>query len=289
MTKLDERIIEDLECLHKNKDIKRAVALRKKLSFEVSTKGEPAHFYGKRSASTVVVMLNPGCIAEKADKKFAEISKGWNRKSLKGFVESYIDHKTNGAGRCPECCRPDAFDVKQAAFLQPWTDCGIEFPKNFETYENKLLAKKNVLLQKLQLELVPFASQTTKFQKGDYDLLLPYLEDCLDEIFAKKRKYVVLCGSVFDTLLKKLNEKGTIGADFSNKKEKVFKSKTLSKGIATHCMVAEIRYNRKKQRVLVAHTFASRALPNAYGLMEKYGKFCFETFQEGIKNEYKTH
>ena len=280
MSKLDDRIREDLGCLYGNKKIKRAVDLGKELSFEVSTKGEPAHFFGKRSASTVVVMLNPGCIAENADKKFAEISKGWNRKSLKGFVESYIDHKTNGAGRCPECCRPDAFDVKQAAFLKPWTGCGIEFPKNFETNENKLLAKKNVLLQKLQLELVPFASQTTKFQKDDYDLLLPYLEDCLDEIFAKKRKYVILCGSVFEHLLKKSKEKGTIGADFSNKKKKDLKSKKLSKGITVHCMVAEICYNGKKQRVLVAHTFASRALPNAYGLMEKYGKFCFDTFQK---------
>ncbi|WP_407458224.1 hypothetical protein [Fibrobacter sp.] len=280
MSKLDDRIREDLGYLYADKKIKRAVDLGKKLSFDVSTKGEPAHFFGERSASTVVVMLNPGCIAENADKKFAEISKGWNRKSLKGFVESYIDHKMNGAGRCPECCRPDAFDVKQAAFLKPWTGCGIVLPKNFETNENKLLAKKKVLLQKLQLELVPFASQTTKFQKDDYDLLLPYLEDCLDEIFAKNRKYVILCGSVFEHLLKKLKEKGAIDADFSNKKKKVLKSKKLSKGITVHCMVAEICYNGKRQRVLVAHTFASRALPNAYGLMEKYGKFCFETFQK---------
>lgn len=278
MTALDNRIREDLRCLFDNREMDRAVNLRKNLEQKFSTKGEPSHFYGDRNARTVMVMLNPGCEPGDNDKNFGKISRNWNRRSLNGFIADYMDHRANGAGRCPECCRADSFDVKQAAFLKSWADCGVDIPKNFESKENKLLAKRNVLLQKLQLELVPFASRKFTPKVKEYKFLHPYLLDCLDEIFSKKRKYVVFCGNIFYGLLKSLQEAGELDVCFSDKV-----TKDLTDKIKCNYTVACIKYNGKSHKVLIAHTFPHQGLSKAYARMEKYGRFCYRQFLKKCK------
>ena len=274
MSKLDDRIKEDLKGLYDGTGMKRAHRLSQKLKIKISAKGEPAHFFGNRKANTVVVMLNPGSSCEIAEANMKEFFEKCKCKSLKGFIDSYMDHKAKAAGRCPECCRYDAFDVKQAAFLKRWVGNGIILPASFASEKEKLLAKKNVLLQKLQLELVPFASRTfTPKNKKEFKALLPYLEDCIDEIFAKKRKYVIFCGRVFEQLLKMFNEGDKARVSLSKKKSKQLQN---FKGYSS---VAYIRYKGKTQKALIAHTFASHALSNAFDLMEIYGKNCYENFK----------
>ena len=65
MEKLDDRIREDLTFLFQGKEIERAVDLNRNMEMPFSTRGEPAHFFGDRNASTVMAMLNPGCDAKK--------------------------------------------------------------------------------------------------------------------------------------------------------------------------------------------------------------------------------
>ena len=274
MSKLDERIKGDLKGLYDGAGMERARRLSQSLKLKFSAKGEPAHFFGNRGANTVVVMLNPGSSCKEAEEKMKELIERWKCKSLKSFIDSYMDHKANAAGRCPECCRSDAFDVKQAAFLKRWKGSGIVLPTSFASEKEKLQAKKNVLLQKLQLELVPFASASfSPKSKKELKVLLPYLEDCIDEIFSKKRKYVVFCGRVFEQLLKMFND-GDVASVILSKK----RSERLQ-NFNGNCSVAIIQYKGKTQKALIAHTFASRALPNALDLMEKYGEFCYKNFE----------
>lgn len=274
MSKLDERIKEDLKGLYDGTGMVRARRLSQKLKINFSAKGEPAHFFGNREANTVIVMLNPGSSCKVAETNMQELFERWKCKSLKSFIGSYMDHRANAAGRCPECCRYDAFDVKQAAFLKGWEGSGIVLPTSFASEKDKLLAKKNVLLQKLQLELVPFASKTfAPKNKKEFEALFPYLKDCIDEIFAKKRKYVIFCGRVFEQLLKMLNDGDVASVSLSKKQfEKI-------RNFRGNCSVAYIRYKGKTQKALIAHTFASHALSNAFDLMEKYGKNCYKIFK----------
>lgn len=285
MTKLDDRIREDLENLLKGKRICRAVNLNKKLSQKVSEKGEPSHFCGDRDAFTVMVMLNPGCDATEADERFSKISKSWKRddwndESIDKFIEDYKSYKTNYADYWPECYRYDAFDVKQAAFLKSWPDSGIDLPKDFDCIQNKLLAKRNVLLKKLQLELVPFASQSFKVKTEELDLLVPYFEDCLDEIFSRERKYVILCGQIFESLLRKMKEEGKLEIEFEDPK----KCDNTDK-VNKRCIVVHLKYDGVWRKLLIAHTFASQGLTNAYKSMEKYGLFCYKEFKKSLIKE----
>ena len=137
MSKLDKRIKEDLEGLYDGTGMARALSLSQKLKINFSAKGEPAHFFGNRKANTVVVMLNPGSSCEVAEAKMKELFERWKCKSLKSFIDSYIDHKANAAGRCPECGRYDGFDVKQAAFLKRWEGSGIVMPTSFASEKER--------------------------------------------------------------------------------------------------------------------------------------------------------
>ena len=44
------------------------------------------------------------------------------------------------------------------------------------------------------------------------------------------------------------------------------------------CTKTCIHYNSKSLDAIIANTFPNQALPNAYDLMEEYGKFCYDTF-----------
>ena len=50
---------------------------------EVSTRGLPQHFVGKRNAKTVLVMLNPGQDADRANRNFRCATIDYCRKSAK--------------------------------------------------------------------------------------------------------------------------------------------------------------------------------------------------------------
>ena len=285
MTKLNDRIREDLTFLFQGKEIKRAVELSQSMEMAFSTRGEPAHYFGQRNAFTVMVMLNPGCEAEIANKKFKEVSKKWNRESLDSFIESYKRHKAKGTKCEAEKDKPDSFDVKQFAFLKPWhgcgiDKCGIDFPKDFKGKENKLNACKCVLQQKLQLELVPYASRTFAPKAEQCEYLIPYLEDCLEEIFSKERKYVVFCGRFFEPLFKDACAKKIIDNLTIDKKKVSLKKKKQTNGLSAWYSVVRFDYRKQERKVLIAHTFASRALTNAYELMERYGKYCFDAYKK---------
>ena len=279
MEKLDDRIREDLTFLFQGKEIERAVDLSRNMEMPFSTRGEPAHFFGDRNASTVMVMLNPGCDAKEADKKFKEVSKNWNRKSLGAFIKSYKQTKIKGTKCESEKGKLDSFDVKQSVFLKSWYGCEIDFPKDYESKENKLKACECVLQQKLQLELVPFASRTFTLNANQRKYLIPYLNDCLEEIFSKERKYVVFCGRIFEQLFKDACTKKIIDNLTIDKKKVSLKKKKQTGGLNAWCCVVRFDYGNQKRKVLIANTFASQALTNAYELMEQYGKFCYTTFK----------
>ena len=290
---LDERIKQDLNDLFDGKPIKAANDLLNELFGEaaskehaISTEGMPGYYAGDRNAKTVMVMLNPGANAKKKDEKYKEeIRKsGIDKSSLETFINSYHSRCHTGVEKDLDKdgkIRIDNFDIKQAAFLKDWLDSGVTIHADFpcDVKEDRDLHREvrvNVLEQKLQLELIPYASQ--KFSSlGSKKLiyLFPYLETALDEIFRiNDRKYVVFCSRFFERLFKAYSNEQN--KDFQiTLLEKKSKSGILNNG-KVYCTTVKIVHQGKELIAIIAHTFPNQSLPNAYDKMREYGKFCYE-------------
>lgn len=281
---LENRITKDLTELYNNGalngSISEAIGLKSVIKGGVSTKGLPGHFTGDRTAKTVFVTLNPGQDVAASDKNL----KNWICKfnidtgSLSDFISSYVASRIDFGNRS----KGSAFDVKQARFLQPWVDSGIDFPKDFPAEPKSYReTKKSVLLQKLQLELVPYCSKTFAVNLKAMCKLLPFIETLFTEIFSAERKYVIFAGSIFEDLFKLYNNEVNayycIAFFHSSSKVITFKS---SYTIQSHCCICEITRNadRKTIKALIANTFPHSRL--AGNKMSEYGKFCYDEYRK---------
>ena len=280
-TLLDVHIHNDLSELLSGFEISEAVTLNAThaLSSDVSTKGLPGYFTGDRKAKTVMIMLNPGGDAEEADRNYrCQICKACidDMHGLNPFISTYLEAQAGYGWR--DRHRYDAFDVKQAFFLCDWTDCGVTFPKGFPDDKTTYLkAKENVLMQKLQLELVPYCSSTFAVKK--IKLLLPYVETLFDEIFSYERKYVIFCSGVFEKLFKTYNNKfkgsisGLSGQPISTTLKRANGVYTKNK---YNCRKITITYKGHPFNAMIAHSFLMQGLGE--NLMKQYGTFCHHNY-----------
>lgn len=293
---LDERICLDLTEWYNDGHYYGEITAAKELdgvihhtngNHSFSVKGLPGHFTGKREADTVVVMLNPGQNISDADKRETidnEIKKlNIDTSSLSSFIDSYKDGKANYGNHS----KGDSFDVKQARFLKPWKNSGINFPNGFpqdpNTYEE---AKRKMLLDKLQLELVPYCSKEFVTNPKCLEQLLPFVETLFKEIFYRKREYVIFCGNVFEKLFTLYGEQHPNSVKLLRKKGPFCKSvnnKTVIEAIQIRgrkikpsCTIYTISYNGKIQHFLIANTFAYRGLSGCN--MDKYGELCYNEY-----------
>ena len=253
---LDERIEKDLTELFNGKEVSSAKALSSLIA--VSTKGLPQHFVGDRDAKTVFVMLNPGTNVNEADTDFARLTESFDRTDAEAFIKSYRCSKRDFGRNDRD--RPDKFDVKQAAFLKPWKDTGINLPDDFpQNKETHLAAKEAVLMQKLQLELIPYCSATFEPDSRNIALIVPFVETLLDEIFRKERSAVIF-GSVIDMGAEK------VSTTLPGREKKV------------SCRPVVLSWNGKTQKALIASTFPEYTLAEMPDVMQAYGAFCYGQF-----------
>ena len=304
----------------KNCKIKEAEQLSKNLfgtPNELSSHGLPGYFAGKRDAKTVMVMLNPGSDVVSQDNPFVTektLKKlGINIVNSDEFVNTFQEGCKNfgnldlvDEGKDKGKIRIDNFDIKQAAFLKAWdkdkseVDIPDKFPDMFKNLPSKLSkkekedrddllreTKQKVLMSKLQLELIPYASREFKNIKDDkLKFLFPYIETLFDEIFSYERNYVIFCSDFFEKLFKKYSktmaDRGCI--QFEGLDNKLPMLKQLFKKSNAFCTPIKIKYDKGKAmtsiHAVIAHTFPNKALPNAYDKMQEYGKFCFKKYTE---------
>ena len=88
------------------------------------------------------------------------------------------------------------------------------------SYFGKL--SENVLMQKLQLDLIPYASREfKKVEKEKMHFLFPYIDSLFGEIFSCERKYVMFCSDFFDTLFRMYSDdkEYTGSVEFGKKEE----------------------------------------------------------------------
>ena len=271
---LDQRIEKDLTELYEGKEITCAKELKSVL--EVSAKGLPQHFVGDRNAKTVFVQLNPGKNVKKADEDFKKVTADYDRTNAASFIKSYINEKTNFGNIDTERRGRDSFDEKQAAFLKHFEDSGIDIPASFPEEKTKVLclqAKQNVLMQKCQLELLPYCSQKFYVSRQKANALIPYVETLLDEIFRVERKYVIFGGGIFADLFKKMQSEN-IKIEFLKEDE----IKPVKNPLKAH--LVKITKDGKSVNAVIVRSFARQDIGHAYDVMAEYGKLCFELLKE---------
>lgn len=307
----------------KNCKIKAAEQLSMNLfgtSDELSSHGLPGYYTGKRDAKTVMVMLNPGSdvisqnnpfVTEKALERTMKELGITNPSSSADFLNLFVKGSNNYGDIDKDDkgnIRIDNFDIKQAAFLKAWdkdkseVDIPDKFPDMLKNLPSKLSkkekedrddllreTKQKVLMSKLQLELIPYASREFKNIKDDkLKFLFPYIKTLFDEIFSYERNYVIFCSDFFEKLFKKYSktmaDRGSI--QFEGLDNKLPMPKQLFKKSNAFCTPIKIKYDEGKAmttiHAVIAHTFPNKALPNAYDKMKEYGEFCFEEY-----NKYK--
>lgn len=277
--KLDTRLCEDLKELLDGKDISAAQQLVKIIKpkeatsrlHRFSTKGLPCYYYGKREAETVVVNLNPGVKAEVCDEKWSEVSEDRKRLPIDNFIGLY--HQDQREFGKNDADRYDEFDIKLAAFLTAWENSGIRLASNPDWTDKAYCkyAKTEVLSNKLQLELIPYASAKFAIDTKHIDLLFPYVDTLLEEIFSCDRKYIIFASAIFESIFKLYNKWDERKGSF-----KLFEPHSFAlKNRNGNCRVLEINYNGDTYYALIANTFPSQSLCKAFSLMQKYGAECY--------------
>lgn len=271
-------------------------------AYELSTLGLPGYFTGNREAKTVMVMLNPGISAMENDnplrtmKSIKDLEIDLD-KGVDEFINSYIEKNSKFGEH--KSYKVDAFDLKQAVFLSAWIDTGVDIPNGFPELLKENTGKKdavikkeidklkkdatiNVLTQKLQLELIPYASRKFDTDNANLEVLMPYLETLLHEIFKADCKYIIFCSNFFERLFKA----------YSKEENKCFeiaideKKPALEKGSNdAHCTLVKITYNGQTKPAIIAHTFSNQSLTNAYEKMQKYGWQCYQKLKPYLPKE----
>jgi hypothetical protein len=277
---LDQRIEKDLNELNTIGEIQDAILLdglieAKPGQTSFATKALPGYYAGDRNAKTVMVMLNPGEDVEKANGNLmADIQK----RSMKNAGDIANYHKWNVNYGHIDKGRQDNFDLKQAFFLNKWIGTGISLPNGLgenSDRQTKLDAKEIVLTHKLSMDMIPYASSSfSNFTKGKVSLVFPFVDTLFEEIFSRDDRYVIFCARIFETVFKEYNKEHPGAIKFIRKERKLIPESKVTGS----CSIISITYKGKSIKAIIANTFPSKALPNAFKKMEKYGEFCYNEY-----------
>ena len=277
---LDQRIEKDLNELNTIGEIQDAILLdglieAKPGQTSFATKALPGYYAGDRNAKTVMVMLNPG---EDVGRANGNLMADIQKRSMKNAGDIANYHKWCVNYGHIDKGRQDNFDLKQAFFLNKWIGTGISLPVGLDENsdkQTKLDAKEIVLTQKLSMDLIPYASSSfSDVTKGKVSLVIPFVETLFEEIFSRDDRYVIFCAGKFEMVFKEYNKVHPGAIKFLRKERKLIPDSKISGS----CSIISITYKGKTIRALIANTFPSRALPNAFKKMENYGEFCYNEY-----------
>lgn len=277
---MKNNIFLDLESLYNENFVKEARLLNLNLKGNYFHDNmEPMYFNGKQDAKTVLVMLNPGN-SDNPSNPYNFYSNKQKYNSIEDYYEKHISGLINYGQNDLE--RLDNFDLKQAAFLHDFKNLDFEIPNEFwNSIELKKIAKINVLMDKLQLEFIPYPSRDFKGLLDNRKLasqnivhLKKYIISVLDNIIEYPRENIVFCSKQFYNLFlvcqdfEEFNGKIELGA--------INEFKDIEGSLTLRFSKVVINHKNTIIHAGIAHSFASQALPNAYKKMMRYGAFCYE-------------
>ena len=214
----------------------------------------PMYFTGEFESPIVLVHLNPKLSQELADHPYSDFNDYCVKHRAFGFFHWGLD---------PAYYSP--FDLKQVRFLRPFD--AIDFRPETEAGHLRVNAAM-ACDQKLQLELIPYVSQTFETAKFSMAVLEPHFARVLAAINAYPRKYVLFCGAIFDDLIEK-------SGLLTHRKNHRFHLPTKSGRSKNEYQFSnvEISLDGVNVRAGIARSFAIQGLP-----MDAYGSACSKLY-----------
>lgn len=255
VTRLLDQAKLDVDEILAGKEVRGAVELTANTGLPFQTRQFPMYFTGDFSAQLVLVHLNP------------KFSTQMDKPGYCDFDEYLDGHRRFGHLHWEmDPTYKSQFDQKQVRFLRPFG--AIDFLDDADPRHTRTNPAR-VIDQKLQLELVPYASPDFPAHRFSLDDLRPHFERVLGVISAFPRRYVLFCGAVFDELLERSDLNVTRE---SHKFHLPIKSGENSKG-EYHFSNVALPYRGTVLHAGVARSFATQGLP-----MRAYGIKCHELY-----------
>lgn len=249
--RLVAEVEQDLADLRTRGSMKRAEAMAKETGENLATDLVPMYFTGQCTAKLVLIHLNPKLDDQRSDPAVPDLDTYLDRYARFG----HYHWGSNPAYRSP-------FDHKQVRFLRPFNVI------SFADDESDAAKRKNAecaIDQKLQLELVPYASPEFRAHRFTSDLLAPHFQRILGVVTDHEREYILFCGAVFDKLLER---SGLLLAREDHAFRLQKKDGSLTKHRYGFSNVL-IRHGGEGVRAGIARSFATQGLP-----MAQYGAQC---------------
>lgn len=251
---------QDLDDLRSGGEMRRATRLAELTGEELAADVLPMYFTGRFDAELVLVHLNPRLDPERARTAAP---------GLDTYLDEHVRYGHHTWGTDPDY--RSAFDHKQVRFLRPFGL--IEFVPN-ESPAQKRENAKRVIDEKLQLELVPYASREFRTNRFQPQLLAPHFERVLNVIADHPRQVVLFCGSVFDRLLER---SGLLLARRDHEFRLAKTDGTRSQGLYSFSNLL-IDHHGMAIRAGLARQFAMQGLPAS-----AYGQRCAELYSEPLE------
>jgi hypothetical protein len=244
----------DVNELLVNGRIDRASELAQHTGVPFESSYFPMYFTGAFESKLVLVHLNPKLSPQLGGPLYANFDAYYDQHRRFGYHHWEVDPTYRSA-----------FDHKQVRFLRPFRS--IDF---YEETDRKHQRANAALAcdQKLQLELIPYASPGFAARDFPMDLLQPHFERVLGTIAAFPRDYIIFCGAVFDDLLK-LSGRETFRLDHHfllTTEQGTSKNEYRFSNVAFSYESASIRSG-------IARSFAIQGIP-----MSAYGFKCHELY-----------
>lgn len=265
MMKFIDVMKNDFEEFHENRKIERAKNFTEMTGMHVNHNEYPAYFFGDLNAKFVLIHLNPKQKDNKSDEYEGKL-KYTDFKEYFNFHQNFGNFRYNNSISERSKSR---FDAKQVKFIKPFNVIDLD-------HEDDYVNLEKVIDKKLQLELIPFGSDSFKTDVINPKILNPYIDLLLDTIIEQERDYIIFCGSVFETLLKNylVSIKGEV-------QKKDYKFKLLKGDGSTtkaHSRFSKIllEFNGRKIHAGIAPSFPRQGLTGK--LMEEYGRKCYELY-----------
>jgi hypothetical protein len=231
----------------------RAVELSRRTGSHFNSATCPLYFTGDLRSPLVLVHLNPKQADNYAERCTERIS---------ATVDEYIDEYAHFGRRMYGPDSPHThkspFDNKQVRFLRPF---GVIDFLDSDDRKSHLTNLERVIDHKLQMEVIPYGSDTFSPLGMTPAVLKPHLERLLDTITATDRDYVIFCGAVFRKLL----------APFVIREHRfrlIQNDGTLAAGESRFANLS-IEFDGKRFTAGLAYSFAKQGLPVA-----AYGREC---------------
>jgi len=230
--------------------MERAVVLSQVTGLQFATQSFPMYFTGAFESKMVLIHLNPKLSDRLVNVNYPDF-------------ETYLDaHRRFGYHHWEQDPKyRSAFDHKQVRFLRPFEI--IDFLPDSNPNHRRVNAAR-ALDHKLQLELIPYATQTFTGRDFNSEVLAPHFQRVLGAIAAYPREYVIFCGAVFDQLLSK-SDLVIAREDFS------FSIPTTKGTSVSKYRFSNVRFQYGDQLIHsgIAQSFATQGMP-----MPAYGAMC---------------